>query len=573
MAYSLNPNRRGGGFFQNPSGGYRDSRSRERYPRAGARDIDFRTQSSGREDSLTGNRFLTLSEVSVSRSPSPSLDGKGKKRSAAELKEGNYIAGSNLTFKNLLQKHESFVKEADEINEMIGEMVSQGPPENKEAAKTREILGKIGSWIARVSQAGVESFMILEKASTYHQGNNQGKQQVISPDKPSKRSKTDEKGTYASVLSNEVTVNRKIPGLPPPNRGKKNTYNNTQSSSALHSRANSPAGSRVEHSTDDEGWKTEHNGKKGKKSLFNPMLNSACSLTVRGINFGYAFTSYDSKLKRIREAIYEEVERNNVINGVPEALIENNQNHTRELMNDIADIKMLGPLTVPNSGGKGTSPPQSKGNYKGDDRAYNFATVPVKITFTDVNVRIFHEKFLRLNTDFKISAYWHPKTREFKSEVEKKYESTNDIIYGFRPSGTDFIKVTCKKINLPSSERGAPWEAVGFYCCVTKNTFDHIPKKADRDNFSKTATGANTPVITLDDHTDIEMSEANLGGVRERAASFNNKVNEQLTSLQKERAASSKKEVKKDPNTGSCSNGNIKSPSKSTSRSPKKGNQ
>ena len=174
MSYSLNPNRRGGGFYQNPSGGYRDSRSRDRYPREGGRDYDYRVQPTGRDESQSGNRFLSLIEASQSRSPSPNTDGKGKKRTASELKDSNNASFNSNVLSTEILKHEGFIKEANEINVMIGEIVSQDPPENEEMALTREILGKIGSWISKVSSAGVESLRVIEKALTYQHTLTQG---------------------------------------------------------------------------------------------------------------------------------------------------------------------------------------------------------------------------------------------------------------------------------------------------------------------------------------------------------------------------------------------------------------
>ena len=82
------------------------------------------------------------------------------------------------------------------------------------------------------------------------------------------------------------------------------------------------------------------------------MLNSACSLTVRGVNFLYNFTAHNAKLERIREALYEDVENFDLRRGTPEKLVANNQDHVLELLNNIADIRlditlMIQPLLPP----------------------------------------------------------------------------------------------------------------------------------------------------------------------------------------------------------------------------------
>ena len=207
------------------------------------------------------------------------------------------------------------------------------------------------------------------------------------------------------------------------------------------------------------------------------MLNSACSLTLRGIDFKYNFTAMVPKLNRVTEAIYEEVEAYDVAAGYNEPMIDNGQHHVLELVNDLADVRLMGPIQM----GGGVN---SKDNLPkhGNFVKYNFLTTPVKLTFTDVNVRIHHERFLRQHTNFKISSYWHPKAMDTKKEVEKVFPSTKDVVYGFRPCGNNVVKVTRKRLTNPPKDipNGHPWELECYYCCITKRRFPYPPKAKDR---------------------------------------------------------------------------------------------
>ena len=102
------------------------------------------------------------------------------------------------------------------------------------------------------------------------------------------------------------------------------------------------------------------------------------------------------------------------------------------------------------------------------------------MTFDSVKLRIKHENWIRSNTDFSLTNYWHAGAKNVKKECDTIYKSTEKIYYAYRPCGNYVVKVSRRQSDQKQ------WIFDSYYCYLSKKKFDHQPNLNERTMESET---------------------------------------------------------------------------------------
>ena len=119
----------------------------------------------------------------------------------------------------LIADHQKHAKEAIEIRDAIKIRAQPTDTTNKELIETRNLLIRMGDWMASVSSASVDALKQIDLALKNSISNKNGTTQ-LSPDKPAaKKQKNTESNTYAHKVASGPPASRYIPGLARPGIG------------------------------------------------------------------------------------------------------------------------------------------------------------------------------------------------------------------------------------------------------------------------------------------------------------------------------------------------------------------
>lgn len=128
------------------------------------------------------------------------------------------------------------------------------------------------------------------------------------------------------------------------------------------------------------------------------------------------------------------------------------------------------------------------------------------MTYDSVKLRIKHENWIRTNTDFSLTNYWHAGAKNVNKECNETYKSTKKIYYPYRPCGNYVIKVSVRQADQKQ------WTFDSYYCYLSKKKFDHQPNLNKRTMELETPNVDGTlPEEFLEDNTSQRPTKTHSG--------------------------------------------------------------
>lgn len=211
------------------------------------------------------------------------------------------------------------------------------------------------------------------------------------------------------------------------------------------------------------GWTTVEGAKKPVEQV-NKILLNARSIMVLGIDFESNLSSAELvrlNFFRIKNAFYEEAEATDIAAGLNPGLVMDGYINVCELLDEVVEMQLLGELRRAQKAVNDTA--------REKPLRFKYVTVPVRLTFKTVKVKIENKNWIRDYTQYRVLNYWHHSTKLVKDELEYIFKSDSNTYQAFRACGNSLIKVSEK------AKATQKWTTLGYYSHKTCDLYELQP--------------------------------------------------------------------------------------------------